>query len=77
MVVHINRPSKLAIHGLDYLDISNRQASCWAQLTVKAKRFVAEMERRLEVPVPILFTGPQTSDIIDLRSADQVVRLRA
>ena len=46
MAVQINRPTRIAVNFLDYLDFTNCGASGWAALTPGAKNFVATLERR-------------------------------
>jgi adenylosuccinate synthase len=65
--VEINRPTALAVHGLDYLDYSDFGATEWSELGTRTKRFVQELESRLYVPVHFLFTGPDGHHLIDLR----------
>jgi adenylosuccinate synthase len=57
--VIMNRPTKLAINGLDYLDYANRGVVVYAQLTDSAKLFLARAQQELGVPVSIWATGPQ------------------
>jgi len=65
--VRANRPTALAIHGLDYLDYTDCGKSRWDSLGCKSRTFVQDIERRLQVPVRYLFTGPGEADLIDRR----------
>src|SRR5262249_16872186 len=63
--VAANRPTALALHGLDYLDHRNLGARLFESLAARSQDFVLEMEQRLGVRVRWLYTGPDGSDIID------------
>src|SRR5207244_3159022 len=62
---YVNRPTAIAIHGLDYLSYSNSGASSWAQLNDEARDFVELLERELRAPVRFAFTGPAEGDLLD------------
>jgi len=68
--VAANSPTQLAVHGLDYLDFSNKLAKSFADLTDQAKDFISALEERTEVPVTLVGTGPDIDEIIDLRVND-------
>jgi len=63
----INSASQLAITCLDYVDRDVKGVRSFDKLSAKAKRFVEEVERRLDVPVTLISTGPDVWDTIDLR----------
>lgn len=63
-----NRPSRIAVNGLDYLDFANRERR--GELTAPALRFVDEVESKLQVPVWICGTGPALSDLSVRASQD-------
>jgi adenylosuccinate synthase len=63
--VRINRPTALAVHGIDYLDYEDLGKRHWDELGPTSRRFIAELERRLNVAVRYVFTGPAGSDLID------------
>ncbi|MGH2757217.1 MAG: adenylosuccinate synthetase [Actinomycetota bacterium] len=73
--IRINRPSCLALHGMDYISFSDRGARRLSDLSVESRRFVDRIEGRLGVPVHFIFTGPRNEDIIDLRAATPAVSL--
>jgi adenylosuccinate synthase len=64
--VRINRPSRLALHGMDYISFSDRGARRLSDLSFESRRFIERVESRLAVPVHFIFTGPRNEDIIDL-----------
>jgi len=71
--VRINRPTRLALHGLDYVNFSDRGVRSWRELTDASKSFVSNLEARLETPVHFLFTGPRNADLIDLSGTSLTV----
>jgi adenylosuccinate synthase len=60
----VNRPTRVAINGLDYLDASNREARAWNELSTKATTFVDRLHREMGVPCNFLGTGPSLAGII-------------
>ena len=60
----LNRPTRLAINGLDYLNVSNVEAHAWSGLTEEARTFVERLCRETEVPCSFLGIGPSLNDII-------------
>ena len=63
--VRVNRPTALALHGLDYIDYNDLGANRWEDLGRRSRKFTAELERKLGAPVRFLFTGPDGQDLID------------
>lgn len=68
--VRLNRPTKIAVNFLDYLDFGNRGALEWATLTPGAKTFVENLEKAFGTPVSYLGTGPRLRDNILCLSRD-------
>jgi len=62
--VEVNRPTRLAINGLDYLDADNRKARTWDELTNRARSFVDKLNRETRVSCDFLGTGPSLAEII-------------
>lgn len=60
----VNKPTQLAINGLDYLDVTNRKAVNWDDLTISARMFVDRLERETGVFCNLLGVGPSLSGII-------------
>jgi adenylosuccinate synthase len=58
----LNRPTRIAVNFLDYIDFKNRQASAWTALTPSARSFVRDLEGVCGAPALYLGTGPQLSD---------------
>jgi len=67
--VRLNRPTGLALHGVDYLNYHDYGRSRWDDLSLVSRHFVEELEDRLNVPVLFVFTGPNEGHIVDRRSA--------
>lgn len=55
----VNRPTRIAVNGLDYLDYSNRQAASLDDLTTSAKQFLMKVGHELTGPVTYWGTAPQ------------------
>jgi adenylosuccinate synthase len=64
--ININRPATLAINGLDYLNVLNRGAQHFSDLSPEAKAFVEHLETEGGVPCGLLGTGPSLGDIIPM-----------
>lgn len=62
--VLINRPTQLAINGLDYLNAQNRGVLQVGELTSEARHFVAHLETYTGVPCTFLGTGPSLREVI-------------
>ncbi|HWY53087.1 MAG TPA: adenylosuccinate synthetase [Terriglobales bacterium] len=61
--VTMNRPTRLAINGLDYLNARNRGAQL-VELTSEAKDFVARLEKQTGVTCSILGVGPSLGETL-------------
>lgn len=65
--VTINRPTRLALNFVDYIDSSNRGKQALEQLTSETQQFIDMIEEETGVPVTIIGTGPRQAEIIDVR----------
>ena len=63
----INGATIVALSGVDKLDSSCRGAREYDELSKEVKDFVARVERDTQVPVKLISTGPEVSEIVDLR----------
>ena len=63
--VMVNRPTALALQGLDYLSFEDRGKREYRLLSRKSKKFIAELEKLTAVPVRFIFTGPDLLDMIE------------
>lgn len=62
--VRINRPTRLAINGLDYLSAVNRDVLNFPNLTQGAKEFVKRLTECTSVSCDLLGTGPSLEGIL-------------
>jgi len=66
--VRINSATQIALTKLDVMFPECRGATVYDMLSNRAKGFIKEVERNLDVPVTIIGTGPGTQDVVDRRS---------
>ncbi|MDY6960238.1 MAG: adenylosuccinate synthetase [Halobacteriota archaeon] len=64
----INGATQIAITGLDRIDPACKGATDYDDLSTKVKEFVKNAEKDVGVPFTLLSTGPEMSEIIDLRN---------
>jgi adenylosuccinate synthase len=64
--VMLNRPTRLAVNGLDYLSYQNRNLRRPEDLSMEARAFMGVATGELGCPVAYLGTGPGLSDLIGL-----------
>ena len=63
----INGATQIAVTGLDKLDPTVKGVNDYGKLTQKVKTFVDQNEREIGIPFTLLSTGPDISEIVDLR----------
>jgi len=63
----INGATMVALSGVDRLDPACRGAKEYKELSKEVKDFVAKVEHDTRVPVKLISTGPELSEIVDLR----------
>lgn len=63
----VNGATQAALTGIDKVDQSCHGATEWRELSEKAKQFVLKCEKDVGVPFTLISTGPEMSQIIDLR----------
>lgn len=63
----INGATQIAVTGLDKLDPIVKGVNDFEKLTQKVKTFVDQNEREIGIPFTLLSTGPDISEIVDLR----------
>jgi adenylosuccinate synthase len=64
----VNRPTAVAIHGLDYLSYSDFARQEPVALSSQSRAFIALVEEALRVPVLWAFTGPKNEEMVMLRT---------
>jgi len=65
----INRPTQIALMGVDYLDYANKGVKKSIHLTSTAKALIRQLEQELNAPVTLIGTGPDGTELIDRRVA--------
>jgi adenylosuccinate synthase len=65
--VMVNGATMIALTGVDKLDPSVKGARKYEELSKVVKEFVARVEQDVDVPVKLISTGPELSEIVDLR----------
>jgi len=63
----INGATQVAITGLDKLDPDVRGVDKYDDLSTKVRTFLREAEEQVGVPFTLLSTGPELTEIVDLR----------
>jgi adenylosuccinate synthase len=64
--VTVNRPTRLAVNGLDYLSYTNRGVRDITRLTSEAKAFVQRLTAAGSCPVSYMGIGPQLDEILQI-----------
>lgn len=77
LAVAYNRPTSLAVMGLDRLDYANAGVKEAGQLTHGARRFLSELESATEVTVEFAGTGFGTGDVVTLTATERSIRAYA
>ncbi len=65
--VMVNSASQIALTCVDYFDRNYAGVREYEKLSPKMKAFIEEVEKKVDVPVTIISTGPDLEDTIDLR----------
>jgi len=75
----MNRPTQIAVNGLDYLNFANRKVHQFSDLTVDARESIGRIEKEFQVSTMMLGTGPSVEDVIvtDTKRMDKGVALAA
>jgi len=78
--VRVNRPSRVAINGLDYLDFADYGVNRLGSLSERATAFICELEKELGTPIGYLGVGPSLDHVIDcggrVREASQAPEVK-
>jgi adenylosuccinate synthase len=74
--VAVNRPTHIAINGLDYLNFASGGASDWSLLSEDARSFTRQLENRLQVPVAYCGTGPSLKEVFEITAEDVAVEFQ-
>ncbi len=65
--IMINTPTQIAITKLDVLFPDARGKRRWEDLPVEAKRWIEDLEDKLNVPITLIGTGEDAEDMVDRR----------
>ncbi|MBZ5547978.1 MAG: adenylosuccinate synthetase [Acidobacteriia bacterium] len=66
--VRYNRPTRLALNGLDYISYRDSNASDWITLSSQSKEFVRQLSSRSTTSVNLIGVGPRLANILALSS---------
>lgn len=64
--VMVNKPTHVALMGVDYLDYRNKGVGYYNQLTNETKELISSLERKFGIKISFIGTGPTDHEIIDL-----------
>lgn len=60
----LNRPTRIAINGLDYLDHNDRTCRSSADLSTLSKRFIVQVRERLRTGISFVGVGPSLQELL-------------
>lgn len=63
----VNKPTQIALNGVDYLDYRNKSLRDFDSLTEKARMFIQWIEHEIDTRIDFVGTGPANEEIIDRR----------
>jgi adenylosuccinate synthase len=61
----INRPTEIALHGVDYIEYANKGKQEFSGLTKETQNLILDIEKQLAVSVTLIGTGPEQHELID------------
>lgn len=64
--VKINRPTKICLNFAQYIDYDAYCSTTWNAMPSRVRKFIDEVERRTNVPVTLIGTGPANMHMVDL-----------
>jgi adenylosuccinate synthase len=71
--VELNGGTQIALTKIDILFASAKGIREYGRLPKEASEFVSRIEQRIGVPVTLIGTGAEESDIIDRRNTSRLV----
>lgn len=63
----VNRPTQIALLGVDYLEYSDKNKRTYESLAAETRTFVKDIAVALNVNVTLIGTGPTNEELIDRR----------
>ena len=70
--VRNNRPTRIAITGLDYLSFLNRGRTCFSELEARARDFLMQAEINFPVPIRYISSGPALNAMAALPDPSEI-----
>jgi adenylosuccinate synthase len=67
----VNKPTEIALNGVDYLDYKNRGVRRIQDLTPEARGFLDNIEREIRVKVKFVGTGPTNEEILEAKCVQE------
>jgi adenylosuccinate synthase len=65
--VMVNKPTRVAINGLDYLSFSDRSIRNWCDLSTQSRQFLYDLRDAIGMPATLLGVGPGLEDIVAVK----------
>lgn len=65
--IAVNRPTQIALQFLNYIFPADENKNGWDDLSAEAQKYIAGMEKKLDVPVTLIGTGVANGSMIDRR----------
>jgi adenylosuccinate synthase len=63
--VEANKPTQIAVHGIDYINWKDRGVRDLDSLSHESKEWLMKLQTYLRVPITMAFTGPHQDDVVD------------
>ncbi len=63
----VNKPDYLALLFLDYITIDDFGKKAFEELTPLSRKYIQELEEKLQTPILLIGTGPEEHQLIDRR----------
>ena len=67
--LRLGRPSQVALNFVDYLDAHDFGCTRYERLSECSRKFVEDIQSRLDAPISLIGTGPGIEQVVDLRSS--------
>jgi len=65
--ITINKPTIIALMGIDYIDYSSKDATHYNHLSDKAKSFISWIEWEIGAKISLIGTGPRDDNLVDIQ----------
>jgi adenylosuccinate synthase len=64
-----NRPTKIAVNGLDYLDYKDRSCKSIAGLSIRSREFIEQVAERFGTEISYLGVGPKLNELLSYKNS--------